>query len=320
MIKLARLVEVLRNLKNKKTAILTHRHADVDAIASAYLIKYLITKLGGEAEILIYEGLNRDAENLAKYYNIRYKRINGRNGLNNYEEIVVVDTQSVEQIEILEGMKVYAVIDHHERSATLIESNFYFINKEAVSNTQNILWNTGMNEFGEKEKELIAISFISDTFRFKRFDKKAARDFYLLLEEVKKDYEELLKLAFTKKTKEEKKIILNAIKSSEYEEVDDYLIAYTITEESTGEIASLLTNFSDISLVFKPRDDGRTGLSIRCNDFFPFELNKIAEKVAKEIGGAGGGHKKAAGALLSKSVEECKKAAVRVVKDFIRNK
>ncbi len=215
----------------------------------------------------------------------------------------------------MKNKKAYAVIDHHERSATLIKAEHYFIDSSAVANAQHLLW---LLDLDKEEKELVAIAFISDTFRFKRFDKRAASEFAKLLEEIDKDYDFLLRKAFPNRDKRAKLNILDALRSSNYKEEGDYLISYTITRDNTGEIASILTTFSDVAVVMKKNDNGKTSMSLRCNEFFPFALNRIAERIGKEVGGAGGGHKKAAGALLEKPPEEAIEKAVKIIIDEIR--
>jgi len=315
VIKLAEIKKLLSFLKGKKVAITTHRHADIDAIVSSYVVKRHVEKNGGKAKIVIYEGLNYDAESLVEDYNIEYQKVDSEEELDEFDEIIVVDTQSIEQIELMKNKKAYIVIDHHERSATLIRSEHYFVNANAVANAQHILW---LLELDKLEKELVAIAIISDTYRFKRFDKRSALEFAKLLNEIDKDYTFLLKKAFPNRDKRSKLNILDALRNSNYREEGNYLISYTITKDNTGEIASILTTFSDVALVMKKNDNGKTSMSLRCNEFFPFALNKIAERIGKEIGGAGGGHKKAAGALLEKPPEEAIEKAVKIIIEEIR--
>ncbi len=251
-------------------------------------------------------------------YSINYKVIEEgeESYVDEFDLIVVVDTHSIEQIRVMENREAFIVIDHHERSASLIKSKHYFINSKASSNTQNILWLLGFDEFSKLEKELIAVSIISDTFRFKRFDAKTSKDFSMLLESIDKEYEELLRLAFPKMDKENQLIMYNALKNSGYEYVGEYMLCYAITEEHTGEVATLMTSFADIAVVFR-ENKGNTSMSIRCNEFFPFPLNKLAERVAKKLGGAGGGHKKAAGAYLKGNAEEVMGEVLKVIKKEI---
>ncbi len=289
--------EVLNSLEGR-IAILPHRHADIDALVSAFLIYNRIEN----SEIIVFQDMNFSAKSLASKFNIPYTEFSD-SILEGFDGFVVVDTSTKEMLRILEGFenKVRLLIDHHEESPSKISSEYYFIDREAIA-TVEIIYRELKEELTPVEKKLVAVAMLSDSFRFKRLTRRATKLFYEILESTGEEYEELLKLAFPNKPVEEKIATINSIASLNYVVVGDWVVSYTTTKNSNGEIAGILASFCDVAIVFKKREEG-LGASLRCNEFFDYPLNNIAKELASSFGGAGGGHKKASGIIIPNADE-----------------
>jgi single-stranded-DNA-specific exonuclease len=101
------------------------------------------------------------------------------------------------------------------------------------------------------------------------------------------------------------KKVSEAVKSVEASIVTKKNVAYT---RSTGELsASVIVNFvlgisqKPVAMVFKLKDDINSYIiSIRASKDCQVHLGRIVNEVASNVGGSGGGHEKASGALVPK--------------------
>ena len=291
-------------LEGKEVAVLTHRRADIDALSSAYLASYLISLYKGKPTIYTYEGINFEARELAKAYSIEFKEFGEKEmeRIKNKEvEAVVLDTHSKEQLPFREygEAEVFAVIDHHERVENPIKAKYEIIRSQE-SSTAEIFYDAKAL-LTKKELEIIGIAIISDSARFKNANAKTFKRLSEILEITKKPYLELLSLAFPKKPVSERIAILKAMQRLKIEEYKGYLISYSYVNNHSGESASLIAEIADVALVFS---EEKEALSIRANTHFPIDISRVAKNLAKALGGAGGGHKKASGAYVGKADKE----------------
>lgn len=260
--------------------------------------------------------MNISAQKLCSHFDIEYEIINDGSHLSNYEDIIVVDTHSYEQIPILKEFKVSLLIDHHQDSPSKIKAELYSkIDSSALANAQLILWLFGIESFKKHEIDLITIALISDTHMFESFDKKGANDLSNLLDKSKSSFMELKMHAFPREEVSERLSLLNAFKRVEFFNHNEYVIATSNVSSKAGEAATLITKAADIAFVAKQDDDVK--LSIRSNDFFPIPLNEIAAVLAKKLGGAGGGHKRAAGAYLNAPLQKVLDTCVKTTQEML---
>ncbi|MEB2836725.1 MAG: DHH family phosphoesterase [Desulfurococcales archaeon] len=113
--------ELLRRAARRvRVAVLTHRNADPDAIASALLARRALMELGAEPVIMLPEGLSRASKQVLRAAGLegipqtRYEE--GPEAVPRVEAVVVVDSSNTTQ---LGGLAVLAItrplflIDHH---------------------------------------------------------------------------------------------------------------------------------------------------------------------------------------------------------------
>ena len=128
----------LLTLKNKKVLVVSHRGADVDALASAGIVHLLLMDRN-YVEIAIPEHLNNSAKRLAETMEIAYTM---QPKFSDFDVLVIVDLNSynmlgpfAEAVEKFKG-KIF-LFDHHSASEDVIakEENSLIV-EDAASTTE----------------------------------------------------------------------------------------------------------------------------------------------------------------------------------------
>lgn len=108
-------LERLRSILGGSPAILTHRSADVDAIACAYVIYKISKHLGGNPVLVVPEGPSRHAIDLLNSYSIDLPYLTS---LKEADKLILVDVASDVQLgecsDLLRSAKEVVVVDHHK--------------------------------------------------------------------------------------------------------------------------------------------------------------------------------------------------------------
>jgi nanoRNase/pAp phosphatase (c-di-AMP/oligoRNAs hydrolase) len=96
-----------------------------------------------------------------------------------------------------------------------------------------------------------------------------------------------------------------------------YLVATSEVGSNESDAASLITEAADVAFVAKWKDrEQETRISARARPGVKIPLNKVMGEVAEALGGAGGGHPKAAGAALKahsdEALRECVETFIRI--------
>jgi nanoRNase/pAp phosphatase (c-di-AMP/oligoRNAs hydrolase) len=112
----AKLKELVATVKGSRTIlVLTHDNPDPDGLASAYCLKYMLSKLSGIRVKIGYGGIVGRAENRAM---IRHLRIHTakltESSIKRYSSVILLDTQPMTGNNSLpRSVKAKGVIDHH---------------------------------------------------------------------------------------------------------------------------------------------------------------------------------------------------------------
>jgi len=111
--------------------------------------------------------------------------------------------------------------------------------------------------------------------------------------------------------------MLKGLQRVRFFEVGSYLVATTEIGSMGSDVASLLADAAHVAFAadFKEKEN-ETRVSARACKEFPFPLNEIMAKAAKSLGGAGGGHEKAAGCSVpGNKVKELLERCVETVRE-----
>ena len=132
-----------RAARHVKVAVLAHRNADPDALASALLARRALVKLGAEPVILLPEGLSRASKQVLRAAGLedlplaRYEGGPGSTPL--VEAVVVVDASNSTQLGDLAGLaraKPLYLVDHHSPGDLASHAEASVVDQASPSATQ----------------------------------------------------------------------------------------------------------------------------------------------------------------------------------------
>lgn len=295
--------------KYNRIAIATHSRADVDAISSAYAI----SKLYPKSVICSSEELTEGAQMLVERLGIKVEDI-AKLKKTDFDGLVVVDTSTYALLPEAKGWKILLIIDHHRSEGRDMKGEFQIVDVESPS-TAEIIANL-LPKIDEKVAFALSVGIIADAARFKSARAGTFETLARLMKIAKADYADLLSIAEPDQKNEAKIAILTAMKRVNFVYAAGYVIATSEVSSNESDAASLIAEAADVAFIAKWKDQEKeTRISARARATVKIPLNEVLSEVAEELGGAGGGHKKAAGAALKCHTAEALKTCVEV---FIR--
>ncbi len=179
------LKEMINNCKNKKIYVIGHHKPDADSIISAYILTNILKSMGIDAVFSVRDNNIIDNELIRDYLKEDYEVIDDYHD----KDFILVDHNNLDSIP---KENVIGAIDHHRITGEvedLIEIEY--------ASTALLIYDLFKDKykFSEKEKELIALSVLTDTeyltsSRFTEEDKKLFEELKINLdiEGLKKDY------------------------------------------------------------------------------------------------------------------------------------
>ncbi|MEM2947909.1 MAG: DHHA1 domain-containing protein [Candidatus Anstonellales archaeon] len=295
--------------KNSKLVIATHENADMDALASAYVLK----KYFPNSQIAVPKKIAYDAENFAKKFHIKFEWFEKLNP-KNFDGLIAVDTSSKTLLPS-EKWKVLLIIDHHKGEPDF-NSEYKIIDENAGATSQIVA--EILPTMDAETSFVLAAGILSDTARFKRGDLRIFETFTKLLKQSKKTYDEVYELGEPEKPKDAKKAVLTALQRLEFLELGGYIVALSHVGTKESISAALLSEIADISFVASYKEDEKiVRISARARNHVKVRLNEVMKEVGTAIGGDGGGHEKAAGAQGKASEQEALKKCVEILRKHI---
>jgi len=302
--------EFLSKYGKSKLAIATHSRADADAIASAYAM----SKVLPGSVICTSEDMGEGAKMLSEKLGIEVKDIQGLKK-NDFDGLVAVDTSTYTLVPDAKGWKIVCIIDHHRAEGRDMKGEFEIIEPEAPS-TAEIIANM-LPDVGKDVAFALSVGIIADAARFKHARAEGFEALAWLMKKAGADYSELLSFAEPEPKEEAKIAMLTAMKRVNFVYAAGYIIATSEVGSNESDAASLIAEAADVAFVAKWKDrEKETRISARARKDVKVELNKVMAEVGKSLGGAGGGHPKAAGAAAKAHTDETLKKCVDVFIDM----
>lgn len=302
-------MEKLSELSKYKIVVATHNRADVDAISSAYAL----SRLYPNSVICSSEELSEGARMLVERLGIKVDSIENLKKTD-FDGLVVVDTSAYTLLPGAKGWRILLIIDHHQAEGRDMKGESQIIDVESPS-TAEIIANL-LPEIDEKVAFALSVGIIADGARFKSARASTFETLAKLMKIAKADYADLLAIAEPDQKNEAKIAILTAMKRVNFVYAGGYVIATSEVSSNESDAASIITEAADVAFIAKWKDkEQETRISARARATVKIPLNEVLSEVAKELGGAGGGHKKAAGAALKCHTDEALKTCIEV---FIR--
>lgn len=294
----------------KKLAITTHNRADVDALSSAYALSRLLPG----SVLCSEEEMSEGAKMLAEKLHIEVSSLSSLDK-SNFEGLIVTDTSAYTLVPDARNWKLLCIIDHHRAEGRDMRGEFEIIDTDSPSCAEIIA-----NILPETDKEsafALSIGIIADGARFKSARAETFETLSRLMKMANLDYPELLTYAEPEPKQETKIAILKAMQRVQFVYGGGYIIATSEVGSNESDAASLISEAADVAFIAKWKDrEKETRISARARKSVKVPLNKVMAEVGKSLGGAGGGHPKAAGAALKAHTEESLKKCVEVFIDM----
>lgn len=301
--------DFLSKYGKSRIAIATHNKADADSISTAYALSKILPK----SVICTHEEMRLGARMLAERLGIEVQDLD-RYGKDDFDGVLLVDTSAYTLVPEARGRKIIGIIDHHRSDGKDVEAEFEIIEEESPSAAEIV---ADLIEDIDKETAFaLCVGIIADGARFKSARGKTFETLGRLMKIAGADYKELLEYAEPEPSMEAKIAMLTAMKRVEFVYSAGYVIATSEVGSNESDAASLLADAADVAFIAKWKDrEQETRISARARKNVHVPLNEVMGQVGKELGGAGGGHPKAAGAALKAHSDE---ALQRCVDVFIR--
>lgn len=298
--------EFLSKYKEKRIAIVTHNKADADAICSAYAL----SKILPNSIICTHEEMRTGARMLADKFGIEVMELDSLDK-KEYEGIVVLDTAAYTLAPEARDWKILCIIDHHQAHGKDMMGEFELIDSSSPSSAEIV---AGLlPEIDRDSAFALAVGIIADGARFKSARKETFAVLSRLMGIADVPYIELLDYAEPEPPMEAKLAILNSMKKVEFVYSAGYVIATSEAGCNESDVASVMTEAADVAFIAKWKDrDKESRISARARKNVKVPLNEVMAEAGKALGGAGGGHPKAAGAALKAHTQEALKKCVEI--------
>ncbi len=279
-----------------------HKNADLDALASAYYLK----ELYGDA-IIISDGLDKHAKRLANIFDIDIFN----NLPDEYEEIIVVDTASREQLGKFSDVKIDVVYDHHESNNIEAKKRVVDISYPSCA---EMVYDIHRFDSSKKAALLILAGIIGDTLWFKHANRRTFKIFYEILEKYDIAMEEIRNIMEDEFNFGEKISVLKGFQRLIYRSYGDKLIVITRVSANESIVATEILNFSDVVFVGSSRKNEVRiiGRSRELN------LLEIFAKLAEDYNCSYGGHRKAAGVRCKGDLEALLNSLLFIASEYFK--
>ena len=303
--------------RGKKTIIITHHNADIDAVSSSAALFLGLKQKNIIAEIGVPNSIAKQSRQVLWYSGCEIK-INP--SLKEYEAIFILDTGVPEQLAPLKVPtdKTIFIIDHHENLR--LKGDYEYVSPRRKATCELILKVLKDNnvKIDKRIATLLLAGIVSDTNHFKFADRVTFKLVSELLR-YKADLSLVYELVYNPPEFPERLSKLKGYKNLEIYQKDEYLIAFSEVDNHEAAVArGLLSLGANISVVFTEREDElrvSSRADIKTINRQKINLGQdIFSKLEYIAGGNGGGHD-AAGSLNTPNKDKKKE-----IKEFILKK
>ncbi|MDD5023222.1 MAG: DHH family phosphoesterase, partial [Candidatus ainarchaeum sp.] len=198
----------LKKYKDKKLVITTHRHPDVDGIASMYA-------LGQFLENSIYalqDNPSEDTHPLIEKLGMEFQFLRDLKK-EDYDGLIVFDCHSYVLVTDAKGWNLVLIIDHHQDESKNMHAEFEIIRNDSPSNVEVIY--ELLPKIDKKTAYALAVGIISDTARFKSAKASTFEKLSRLIELSGVSYKELFDCAYPQEPMDKRMAVLTALQRVE---------------------------------------------------------------------------------------------------------
>jgi len=310
--------ELAARLKGKRKVILVHGNADMDAIGSAYAL----ARAYPEADIFAPNSIDRVSKIVVDKMGISVKE---SCDISSYEQVVVVDTSSPEQLEMDAALPDDTiVIDHHIPTGKWDGYAFFCdpSKNSCCEVVKGLLDSDGVDI--DRDMGLMLIGgMITDSGHFQFAKAPLLRDFADIMTRCSIEMDEAYNFTVAPVSMSERIAMLKAAERTKFDRVGNYIVAtsYGGSFEASS-CRAILSAGADVVFVGSQRDD-EFRISARATQEVVrrgLNLGDILKGIGKETMSDGGGHGGAAGLSGIGDVEAmlfiCMKRTMEIFREF----
>jgi nanoRNase/pAp phosphatase (c-di-AMP/oligoRNAs hydrolase) len=318
------MANVLDELWEGTTLVLSHRNADIDAMGCSIAVAALFPNI----TIGAVESVSRGANNLLENYGDRYPvlvdpMVEDENSP--YDRILFVDTATPSQVDPYDRyLSSSIVIDHHAKNTALAEINpRYHCEPDSPSCAQivhRLALETGAEMNQDAARALVA-GILADTERFRIAPNLAVQDALTILHEGGLELPDVIS-SIEKPVYDRSHAIamLKSAKRSEHFEIGRFILARSRVGAFEASAARhLISMGADVAIVTSEEGDivSLTGRASRRALDSGFHLGEYFQELARRTGGDGGGHAGAAGFKAQLPVDEVEAASLELFNEVL---
>ena len=313
--------EILKEINNaEKIVILTHETPDGDAIGSSLALKLMIESLGKNADVIIPE--------YSKLYNFlpSIEQIKKESDIKNYDLAISVDSATLKRIakrEYFENANKTIVIDHHGSNNMYGDLNY--VNPVSPACCEVL---AGIAEYFQIDinKEIgtcIMTGIITDTGGFRHIG-ITPETFEFTAELIRKgvDIPDIYKRTLRTKTKANFLLTQKVIDRMEL--LEDGKVSFTyITSKDKEEVEAETGDHEGLVDIGRDIEGVEVSMFIRQKD--EEDMYKVSLRSTEKVNVSdvclmfgGGGHQRAAGALVQGNIEEVKEKVLNEIRKALK--
>ena len=320
------MANVLEELWEGTTLVLSHRNADIDAMGCSIAVAAMFPNV----TIGAVESVSRGANNLLENYGDRFPVIvdpKVEDETSPWDRILFLDTATPSQVAPYDRfLSASIVVDHHARNSALAEVNpRYHCEPDSPSCAQivhRLAVDAGARVNEDSARALVA-GILADTERFRIAPNLAVQDALAILHEGGLELPDVIS-SIEKPTYDRSHAIamLKSAKRSEHFEIGRFILARSRVGAFEASAARHLVSMgADVALVTAEEGETTaiTGRAGRRVVDAGFHLGEYFQELARRTGGGGGGHAGAAGFKAQMAVDDVESASLELAREFLKD-
>lgn len=302
--------------KSEKIVLLTHENPDGDAIGSTIALYRALKNMGKEPCMIIPEfpvkySFLEDVKNFKKESDIQ-----------KYDLAIALDCSSYDRLngykKYFDTAKTKVLIDHHGTNTMFGDLNF--VNPDAPATAQALIeiFNYANIEIDKEMAKALYTGIITDTGGLKYSNVKVETlEYVASLMEKNINIADIARRSLDMMTKEKMKLIRNAMDRLEFYENDQIAFTYineqeVASMEDDDGIVEMGRNIEGVEISILAKETGKNvyKISLRSNDYVNVSDISLIYN--------GGGHPRAAGCTIRKSLEDTKQTLINECKKYLK--
>jgi bifunctional oligoribonuclease and PAP phosphatase NrnA len=312
------LATIAERLKHGRKVIFLHGNADPDALGCGYAIARSFPK----ADICAPGGLDKISKVIAAKLNLK---VLDRVDMTEYDQAVVVDTSSPEQLGEFSSLPADAIIiDHHARSERWGDRTYYC--DDSKKSCAEIVYHLLKAAEVPIERDVglaLLAGMLTDSGHFRYSNPALLHAFADLMADAGLEIDEVTSVTDLEPDVSERISQLKGAQRIRFDRVGERIVAISVGSAYESSVCKgMLAIGADVAFVGSQRDQNFR-LSARARPEMlrmGFHLGKLLEDVGSETSNDGGGHGGAAGLVGVGDVEAVLNICMQRTMDFLREK